>query len=97
MGLTMLTQTMAGGLILTSSCIYAMKLCLFQAIRSACQGSGSNTAGVAPNSVGTKEMHYVLRVLGPAACRCPDLFVEVVTSSLRIQLPPPGPPGRKGK
>ena len=68
-------------------------------MRSACQGSGSNTAGVAQGSMGSKEMHYVLRVLGPAACRCPDLFVEVAKESLQIAIPHPSPvaPGRIGR
>uniref|UniRef100_A0A4D5RDW1 Putative e3 ubiquitin-protein ligase huwe1 isoform x3 n=1 Tax=Ixodes scapularis TaxID=6945 RepID=A0A4D5RDW1_IXOSC len=36
----------------------------------------------------SKELHYVLRVLGPAACRDADLFREVATSVLRISLLP---------
>ena len=67
-------------------------------MRSACQGSGSNTAGVAQGSMGSKEMHYVLRVLGPAACRCPELFTEVARESLQIAIPHPSaiPSGRMG-
>ena len=67
-------------------------------MRSACQGSGSSTAGVAQGSMGSKEMHYVLRVLGPAACRCPELFTEVAKESLQIAIPHPSaiPPGRMG-
>ena len=67
-------------------------------MRSACQGSGSNTAGVAQGSMGSKEMHYVLRVLGPAACRCSELFTEVAKESLQIAIPHPSaiPPGRMG-
>ena len=60
-------------------------------MRSACQGSGSNIAGVAQGSIGCKEMHYVLRVLGPAACRCPELFADVAKESLRVALPHPSP------
>ena len=68
-------------------------------MRSACQGSGSSSAGVATGSVGSKEMHYVLRVLGPAACRCPELFMDVARESLQIALPhpPQGAPSRMGK
>ncbi|CAN8001289.1 unnamed protein product [Ixodes hexagonus] len=36
----------------------------------------------------SKELHYVLRVLGPAACRDADLFREVATNVLRISLLP---------
>lgn len=35
-----------------------------------------------------KEMHYILRVLGPAACRDSKLFSEVAKSILRISLVP---------
>ena len=35
-----------------------------------------------------KEMHYVLRGLGPAACRDKQLFIDVAKSCLRISLPP---------
>ncbi|KAL3226526.1 hypothetical protein MRX96_004415 [Rhipicephalus microplus] len=38
--------------------------------------------------VSSKELHYVLRVLGPAACRDPKLFQEVATNVLRISLLP---------
>lgn len=39
--------------------------------------------------VACKEMHYILRVLGPAACRDSALFVETVKNTLRISLPTP--------
>nr|XP_042906094.1 E3 ubiquitin-protein ligase HUWE1 [Parasteatoda tepidariorum] len=32
----------------------------------------------------SKEMHYVFRVLGPAACRDPDIFTSVASSTLRL-------------
>lgn len=38
--------------------------------------------------VSSKELHYVLRVLGPAACRDARLFQEVATGVLRISLLP---------
>ncbi len=59
-----------------------------QVIKAACQGNGSNIAGVPQNSPASKELHYVLRVLGPAACRCPDIFTEVAKRCLRVELPP---------
>jgi E3 ubiquitin-protein ligase HUWE1 len=38
------------------------------------------------NSANTKEIHYLLRVLGPAACRAPELFAEVAEDILRVDL-----------
>uniref|UniRef100_UPI00358F3842 E3 ubiquitin-protein ligase HUWE1 isoform X5 n=1 Tax=Myxine glutinosa TaxID=7769 RepID=UPI00358F3842 len=59
-------------------------------VRSAVtSGAGSTTSGVVSGSLGTREMHYILRVLGPAACRHPDIFVEVAKSCMRIALPAP--------
>lgn len=40
-----------------------------------------------PN-INCKEMHYILRVLGPAACRNSELFLEITMSILRISLLP---------
>ena len=60
----------------------------FQVMRNACAGIGSSASGVGNGSVGSKEMHYVLRVLGPAACRCPSFFSNVAKNSLQIALPP---------
>ncbi|XP_015788441.1 E3 ubiquitin-protein ligase HUWE1 isoform X3 [Tetranychus urticae] len=39
-------------------------------------------------TINCKEMHYILRVLGPAACRNKDLFLEITKSILRISLYP---------
>lgn len=50
-------------------------------------------SGVHQGSLGSKEVHYVLRVLGPAACRNPSLFAEVTKNVLRIALPPPSKRG----
>ncbi|XP_023930490.1 E3 ubiquitin-protein ligase HUWE1 [Lingula anatina] len=58
-------------------------------VRTAAAGTGSSMNGVAQGSIGAKEMHYVLRALGPAACRQPELFKEVAQNVLRIALPPP--------
>ena len=55
-------------------------------IRSACQGVGSTICGVSQGSEGTKELHYILRVLTPAACRSPQLFTEIAKSSLAIDV-----------
>ena len=55
-------------------------------VRSATSGSGSSVCGVAPGSYGSKELHYVLRTLSPAACRNHLVFTEVAKSILRINL-----------
>ena len=57
-------------------------------IRSAAvSGIGSQISGVGSNSLGTKEINYILRVLSPAAIRQPELFKELVTKSLKYALP----------
>jgi len=55
-------------------------------VRSATSGSGSSVCGVAPGSYGSKELHYILRTLTPAACRNHLVFTEVAKSILRINL-----------
>lgn len=52
-------------------------------IRSAASGGNGQT----PLPV-SKEMHYVFRVLGPAACREPDIFTTVATNTLRLAIIP---------
>lgn len=66
---------------------------LKQAIKSTCSGAGSSLSGVSQRSVGAKEMHYVLRLLGPAVCRNPVLFSELAKKCMRIALPPPSKRG----
>ena len=56
-------------------------------IGSASHGAGNIVSGVGQNSLGTKEFHFVLRSLGPAACRCPEVFSEAIKRLMRIQLP----------
>ncbi|XP_071657347.1 E3 ubiquitin-protein ligase HUWE1 isoform X2 [Patagioenas fasciata] len=59
-------------------------------VRSAAtSGAGSTTSGVVSGSLGSREINYILRVLGPAACRSPQLFTEVATACVRIALPAP--------
>ncbi len=41
---------------------------------------------VTTNSANTKEIHYLLRVLASAACRAPDLFLELSKDILRVDL-----------
>ncbi|XP_043357429.1 E3 ubiquitin-protein ligase HUWE1 isoform X1 [Dermochelys coriacea] len=59
-------------------------------VRSAAtSGAGSTTSGVVSGSLGSREINYILRVLGPAACRNPEIFTEVANSCIRIALPAP--------
>lgn len=64
-------------------------------VRSATSGAGSNVCGVAPGSFGSKELHYVLRVLSPAACHNPRVFLQVAKAVLRISFPSPPKRGAK--
>ncbi|XP_076876895.1 E3 ubiquitin-protein ligase HUWE1 [Brachyhypopomus gauderio] len=59
-------------------------------VRSAVtSGAGSTTSGVVSGSLGSREINYILRVLGPAACRHPEVFTETANSCVRIALPAP--------
>jgi hypothetical protein len=55
-----------------------------KAIRLALSGSQINIAGLQLGSIGSRELHNVLRLLGPAIFRHPDLFCEVAVDILRI-------------
>lgn len=52
-------------------------------------GAGSTTSGVVSGSLGSREINYILRVLGPAACRNPECFAETASNCVRIALPAP--------
>uniref|UniRef100_A0A8C5AFK1 E3 ubiquitin-protein ligase HUWE1 n=1 Tax=Gadus morhua TaxID=8049 RepID=A0A8C5AFK1_GADMO len=59
-------------------------------VRSAVtSGAGSTTSGVVSGSLGSREINYILRVLGPASCRNPECFAETANSCIRIALPAP--------
>uniref|UniRef100_A0A3P8ZUI9 E3 ubiquitin-protein ligase HUWE1 n=1 Tax=Esox lucius TaxID=8010 RepID=A0A3P8ZUI9_ESOLU len=59
-------------------------------VRSAVtSGAGSTTSGVVSGSLGSREINYILRVLGPAACRNPECFADTANSCVRIALPAP--------
>jgi E3 ubiquitin-protein ligase HUWE1 len=61
-----------------------LRLTMEKAIRLALSGSQVNIAGLQPGGIGTRELHNVLRLLGPAICRHPDLFSQVASDILRI-------------
>lgn len=63
--------------------LYVLFYIISQVIRSAASGASGQTS--LPVS---KEMHYVFRVLGPAACRDPDIFTTVATNTLRLAILP---------
>ncbi|KAL3853804.1 hypothetical protein ACJMK2_017313, partial [Sinanodonta woodiana] len=67
----------------------SLTVCMEEVVKSACSGSGSSMSGVSQGSLGAKEVHYIFRVLGPAACRDAPVFTEVAKHLLRIALPPP--------
>lgn len=52
--------------------------------------SGTNKDG-RPQGVVSRELHYVLRRLGPCACRNPELLTETACSVLRMSTQPPKP------
>ena len=46
------------------------------------------------NNTNYREFHYMLRTMGPAACRSPDDFIEVAKETLRVDI---GVPPRRGE
>ncbi|XP_064415282.1 E3 ubiquitin-protein ligase HUWE1 isoform X2 [Latimeria chalumnae] len=67
-----------------------LKHTMEKVVRSAAtSGAGSTTSGVVSGSLGSREINYILRVLGPAACRNPEIFTEVANNCIRIALPAP--------
>lgn len=66
-----------------------LKHAMEKVVRSSASSSVSSpVTGVSQSSPGAKEINYVLRVLGPAACRNAGLFKEVATNSLRLAITP---------
>ncbi len=49
-----------------------------------CNCEKVNIIGLQPGGMGSRETHNVLRILGPAICRHPDIFTEVACDILRI-------------
>lgn len=65
-------------------------------MKTATSGPGSSVTGVTQGSPGSQELHYVLRVLGPAACRNSELFCDVANDTLRISMLPASKRGKLG-
>lgn len=55
-------------------------------LKEVAAGIGSNLCGVSSTSMGSKEINYVMRQLGPAICRDPQLLKKVAQKQLRISL-----------
>lgn len=66
-----------------------LKHTMEKVVRSSATSSVSSAVtGVSQSSPGAKEINYILRILGPAACRNAELFKEVATSSLQLAITP---------
>lgn len=70
-------------------------LVLRQAMEGVIRASVTNpyysSKEIRPQAMGGREMYYVLRKLGPCACRDPQLFMELASSTIRLcsELPNP--------
>lgn len=65
----------------------SLKHTMEKVVRSAAMnGVNFASSGVSPNSPGAKEINYMLRMLGPAACRNPELFKDVARRTLRYSI-----------
>ena len=57
-----------------------------QVLKEVTAGVGSNLCGVSSSSMGSKEINYVMRQLGPAICRNPHLLKATAQKQLKISL-----------
>lgn len=60
-------------------------------IRASVTSPFYNSKEVRPQAMGGRELYYVMRKLGPCACRNPRLFMELATSTMRLCSEPPAP------
>ena len=58
-------------------------------IRASVTSPYFNSKEVRPQAMGGRELYYVMRKLGPCACRNPRLFMELATSTVRLCSEPP--------
>ncbi|XP_076800643.1 E3 ubiquitin-protein ligase HUWE1-like isoform X1 [Clavelina lepadiformis] len=56
--------------------------------RISSSGAGNTSCGVNTGTFGSREMHYILRALAPAACKHQRLFKEACCDNMRVVLPP---------
>ena len=59
---------------------------IMQVLKEVTAGVGSNLCGVSSSSMGSKEINYVMRQLGPAICRNPHLLKATAQKQLKISL-----------
>lgn len=60
-------------------------------VRAAVTSPFYSAKEIRPQTMGGRELHYVLRKLGPCACRNPRLFLDVVCKTLQLCSSLPGP------
>lgn len=65
---------------------HTLSLLLEKVVRDAAAGIGSHFYGVSSNAMGSREVHYVLRQLGPAMCRSAELSKTVMERLMQISL-----------
>ncbi|CAF1206585.1 unnamed protein product [Didymodactylos carnosus] len=65
---------------------------MLQAIRQALTGNHGGSIGVPPGCPGSHEPHVLLRILGPAMSRSPDVFIDVASNVMQLF----SSPGRSG-
>ena len=64
-----------------------LRLAMEKAIRQALTGNHGGSIGVQPACPGSRELNVILRILGPAMTRAPDIFLDVASNVLQL-LPP---------
>lgn len=64
-----------------------LRLAMEKAIRQALTGNHGGSIGVQPACPGSHELNVILRILGPAMTRAPDIFLDVASNVLQL-LPP---------
>ena len=60
-------------------------------VRSVVNNPSSTNKEGRPQGLVSRELHYILRKLGPCACRNPELLTETACSVLRMTTQPPKP------
>lgn len=60
-------------------------------IRASVTSPFYNNKEVRPQAMGGRELYYVMRKLGPCACRSPQVFMELATNIVRLCSEPPSP------
>lgn len=61
-----------------------LRLAMEKAIRQALTGNHGGSIGVQPAGQGSRELNVILRVLGPAMTRAPNIFLEVASNVLQL-------------